>query len=1047
MRSTPPKKRSPRKPRQNERRLGMLAVCFVLLALFVILGPKQPVQKALNVNAQGEMVLSHQGLVISEVMSDNASALPDEKGNFPDWLEVWNSTSEPMQLEGITLSNRSDKAKFVFPKMTLEADGRVVVFCDDTNQNDAGKPFHAKFKLSSIQVSAFLFDTGGYILSQVDVPTLNANETYYLDENFSYVKGEDIFSPGFPNTAEGHEAYMGSYRIEAGTLLLNEIMAAPRSGLRDEDGELSDWIELKSFSTELIDLSHYALSDNEGRPIKWPFPAGSYIAPGGTFLVFCSGKDRANIGGYPHTNFSISAEGETITLSTLQGQLVDRIVFDNLPADTSYGRNAETGSWQLFTTATPGADNNAAGAAMADEYLRAINPTKVYISEVMSSNNSVSLGSGQPLSDWVELVNQSDQVVDMSLWGLSDNISWPRKWQFPVGTSIWPGEHKVVFLDKSTQAGVDASSLHASFALDRLGGETVTLSDPTGRVLDKLTLPAIPVDISYGRSFGREGFFYFDGATPGVQNGTGFPGFSSPPVFSAQGGLYRQNVEIALSVSDRSTIRYTLDGSIPTLENSLEYTGPITIADTTVLRARSFAGGLQPSGTITNTYVLKTYYTLPVVCLTTDPDELWNQETGMYAAGEGVDLTTFKYIPFKNPTPTYRTYGKVFRPGFAEMFDSATQNVTFSQGVEFGLIGQYSLDMPQKSFKVKAKASMGNRYFNAKLFEDRPFEQYKSIVLRVSGNDAVWTRMIDGVQSRLIDQVPDTTVIHQAWRPVIVYLNGQYWGHYNMRERVSRYFVAQHEGIPLEKADDMTILEASWKEYFGSNAEYRAMIEKIKAGNPASNPEDLQYILDNVDVDNLFDFLIYQMLFNNTDSGNIRFYRVPEGKWRWIIFDMDYGLFRAANNGVRNMMNPKGHGANDDIDNTIWVKLLENDQMLDKFLRRFGELFRFFTVEKMLAQVDECYQTMLPEMNMHFERWAAFNLKNISSDQPQTVDGSFRYWNSRIDRLYNVIRKRPRHAWVQVKEWFNLSDAQMLEYFGPKPEFPATAILDKDDQI
>lgn len=307
--------------------------------------------------------------------------------------------------------------------------------------------------------------------------------------------------------------------------------------------------------------------------------------------------------------------------------------------------------------------------------------------------------------------------------------------------------------------------------------------------------------------------------------------------------------------------------------------------------------------------------------------------------------------------------------------------------------------------------------------------------------------MIDGVQSRLIDQVPDTTVIHQAWRPVIVYLNGQYWGHYNMRERVSRYFVAQHEGIPLEKADDMTILEASWKEYFGSNAEYRAMIEKIKAGNPASNPEDLQYILDNVDVDNLFDFLIYQMLFNNTDSGNIRFYRVPEGKWRWIIFDMDYGLFRAANNGVRNMMNPKGHGANDDIDNTIWVKLLENDQMLDKFLRRFGELFRFFTVEKMLAQVDECYQTMLPEMNMHFERWAAFNLKNISSDQPQTVDGSFRYWNSRIDRLYNVIRKRPRHAWVQVKEWFNLSDAQMLEYFGPKPEFPATAILDKDDQI
>ena len=92
------------------------------------------------------------------------------------------------------------------------------------------------------------------------------------------------------------------------------------------------------------------------------------------------------------------------------------------------------------------------------------------------------------------------------------------------------------------------------------------------------------------------------------------------------------------------------------------------------------------------------------------------------------------------------------------------------------------------------------KYFNAKLFEDRDFTQYKSLVLRVSGNDCVWTRMVDGVQSQLVD-LTDTTVIHQAWRPVIVYLNGQYWGQYNLRERVSRYFVAQHEGMSLDDAD------------------------------------------------------------------------------------------------------------------------------------------------------------------------------------------------------------------------------------------------------
>ena len=472
MRSNP-QKRNPRKVRKTEKRIGLLAVCLALLALFLIFGPKEPVIRALNVNPDGQIVMSHQGLVISELMSDNASALPDEGGNFPDWLEVWNSTDEPMDLEGITLSNRSDKAKFLFPKMTLEPDGRVIVFCDNTNQNEAGKPFHAKFKLSSIACSAFLFDTSGHVLSSVEAPTLNANETFYLNDENVYVKGENIFSPGFANTLEGHDAYMNSYRIDSGTLLLNEIMAAPRSGLRDEDDELSDWIEIKNSGDEVIDLSHFALSDNEQRPVKWLFPEGAIVAPGGTFLVFCSGKDRPNVGGYPHTNFSIAAEGETITLSTRQGQLVDRIVFDNLPADCSYGRNPETGAWQIYTVATPGADNNSAGAAMADRYLRSLNQSKVYISEAMSSNSSVQLGQNQPFSDWAEIVNESDQSVDLSLWGLSDNISWPRKWQFPVGTVIMPGEHKVIALDKSPTAGSNAANLRASYALKRLGGETL----------------------------------------------------------------------------------------------------------------------------------------------------------------------------------------------------------------------------------------------------------------------------------------------------------------------------------------------------------------------------------------------------------------------------------------------------------------------------------------------------------------------------------------------------------------------------------------------
>lgn len=1047
MRST--SRSGPRRSRRYEKRLGLFILLAVTLAVLILISPREPTRQALNVNAEGVQVALHQGLVISEVMSANASALPDEQGNFGDWLELWNSSPNEMDLKEVTLSNRSDKAKFIFPAHLLPPDGRVVVFCDNTNQNDAGRPYHAKFKLSSIGTSIFVFDTTGHVLDTVRVPTLNANEVYARQEDGSFMKGE-LYSPGFINSLEGHQAYLSQYAVTPGSIEINEVMPAPRTGLRDEDGDLSDWLELRNRGATDALLDNLALSDDPDRPVKWVFPEGAFIPAGGYYVVYCSGKDRLSAAGYPHTNFSLSAQGETLTLSTRQGQLVDRVQYASMPADQSYGRDPTTDSWRVMTIGTPGAANDAAGAAQAEKYIRSLNASDVIISEVMSSSSAAPAVAGQAPSDWVEVFNTGDQVRDLSGYGLSDNIEWPHKWRFPQGTSIYPGEYKVVLLDKSTASGQNASQLHANYALARSGGEVITLSDEAARILDRIILPEVPADISYGRVADRDGFFYFDTSSPGTANTGGFLGFALRPTLSHTGGLYQDNIQVSISAPDGARIRFTLDGSIPTLEIGTDYIAPIEVKDTLALRARAFIPGLQPSEPVTATYVMKTYYTLPIVCITMDPDQLWNPLTGIYATGlhpdgRPIDLREYKKITFDNPLPTYRLHGKEARPGYAEMFMNDTGQVLFSQGVTAGLIGQYSLDMPQKSLKVISKAAYGHKYFDAKLFEDRPFEQYKSFVLRVSGNDAVWTRMVDGVQSKLVDQL-DTTVIHQAWNPVIVYLNGQYWGQYNMRERVSRYFVAQHEGIPLDQADNMTILEASWKSYYGSNAEYRRMIDTIKKGSPATNPQDLQYILDNVDVENLFDFLSLQMFFANTDSGNIRFYRVPDGKWRWIMFDMDYGLFSSSNNGVRNMMNPKGHGSHDDIDNTIWLKLLENNEMRDLFMRRFGRIFKQLTSDIMVKQIDACYSILAPEMPIHFERWAAQNLKSISSEQPTTVDGCLRYWNARVDRLRNAARKRPRHCWVQVQEWFQLSDAQMVDYFGPKPDFPPEAELNDADR-
>ena len=1023
---------------KKDKRLPMLTACCAVLLLLVIICPKDPVVKAVNVSEENQTAYSASGLVISEVMTDNASAYPDEKGAFSDWVEIWNTSSQAIELKNCGLSNRNDKIQFLFPDETLQPGERIVVFCDKTNQSESGKVMHAKFKLSSTGCAVFLFDSSGTAVDQVTVPTLNADESYRRKEDDTF-EVTDEYSPGFENTTEGHQKYLASFQVPESTLYINEIMVAPRSGITDEDGEYSDWVELYNAGTKTIDLSNLALSDNPQKPLKWFFPAGTTIAPGQYYIVFCSGKDKLESAtGIPHTNFSLSAEGETIVLTTKAGELLDRVTVSNPGKDLSYGLDPDTGVWKIYNLATPMRPNNASGQAAADRYMRQINTTGVYISEILSSADTVSPASGDPACDWVELYNSSSVTVDLSMYGLSDNVSWPHKWTFPQGTTIRAGEYKVIRLDKSTSSGSDANALHASFALSREGGEIVTLSDPYGKVLDRVYMPKSETDVSYGRTLGQDGFFYYDTPTPGKANNLGFSGYAETPSFSKSSGLYSSSVILEINVPANTQVRYTTDGSIPTLENSVLYTGPMQLDTTIVIRARAFktdgdTAAYRPSETITASFIIQTYFTLPVISLVCDPDELWNEETGMFVAGPNIDKS--KGIPYKNTI--YRQYGKIARSGYIEMFEQGTEGeAVFSQGMKFALAGDYSLDMPQKSIKVRAQASSGSKYFEAAIFEDRPFTYYKGFTLRNSGNDCVWTRFADGFQSKLIDLL-DTNIAHQAWKPVIVYINGQYYGHYNLRERKDRFMIAQWEGLDMEQADQITILKASGSVEQGSNYEWKQMIAKIKTLSPGTNEEDLQYILDNVDVDSYFDYLAIEMFFGNSDIGNTMFYKLPgEGqKWKWLLYDFDYGMFKSSFDSPKSYTKAKGMG-DKLIDNTIFLKLLENKEYKRKFLERLAYVYNTLTVEVMQDMVTYCYNILEPEMSLHFDYWAPQNDKTINSDSPLTRDGALRYWNTRVSRLRDTVNRRHYYLWGYIKDAFNLSDLEMVELFGSRPAKP-----------
>ena len=782
----------------------------------------------------------YDGLVISEVMAANASAVPDENGEYSDWLEIYNGTGADLNLQGVMITNRSDRITFPFPSYELKAGEYVIVFATNSYQLDPSLPFHGKFKISSVGESIYLYDPDLYLIDEITVPTMISDQSYALtgiDANGEKVyELTDFYSPGFVNSEEGFLAYRAENARETGTLIINEICPDPKVGIPDDTGTVVDWIEIYNNSDETVSLGGYYLSDKENKPLKWRFPDNAIITPHGYYLVYCSGQDRMQANGIPHTNFSISAERESVIISDSEGRLVDRVTIENVPEDYSVGLDSN-GYWTFFKQSTPGFPNTADGQAKVDQLIRSYNPTGVYITEVMVSNDSVSTGVSGWTADYIELYNSSAVAVDLSNYGLSDNLGRPRKWQFPLGAVIEPGEYKIIIVDGQ----IDLSSyyeLHTSFKLSKTEDSVVSFCDPTGKVLDRIPLPSdIPTDNSYGRSLGYAGFYYYYTPTPGTQNGVGYYGYASTPSFSLDGGEYKGTVQVTINVPEDTIVYYTTDGSEPTEEDTMYSAGEVLeFSRVTPLRARAYdpSGLLQASAVVTQTYLLNVYHAFPIVSIVADPDELWNAETGMLTVGTNVDKSNG--IPFKNTI--YSEYGKIPREGFIEMYlDDGTQ--LLSQGMEFGLQGQYSLDMPQKSFKVKAKAAFGEKYFNAQLFEDLEFTQYKGLVLRNSGNDCVWTRMNDAFQSQLIKAFNEqaetpSTVIYQDWQPVVVYINGQYWGHYNLRERADRYFATQHEGYSLEMADQIDVLEASSKLVYGSRSDYVDMIEKIKKSSPAT---------------------------------------------------------------------------------------------------------------------------------------------------------------------------------------------------------------------
>lgn len=283
-------------------------------------------------------------LRLNEIMTANSGVLVDAAGKTPDWVEVTNVSGRAANLEGYVLARNAKAGNvFVFPSMTLGAGESVLVYADGDLRTEAGKEFHAPFRLSSGGDVLMLFNAAEVAVDTVNIPALGAN-TAYVRRSRDRWEIDTRVTPGQANTAENY-AMMNTVR-GGSSVVLAEVVASNTKFRADENGVRQDYVLLRNDAGSDADLSGWYLSDDPSIPRKWRFPDGAVVPAGGTLAVFCSGAEEPGDAATPHASFRLSTEGETVTLSDASGQPVDQVSYDLLRPDTAYLRSPD-GSWTV----------------------------------------------------------------------------------------------------------------------------------------------------------------------------------------------------------------------------------------------------------------------------------------------------------------------------------------------------------------------------------------------------------------------------------------------------------------------------------------------------------------------------------------------------------------------------------------------------------------------------------------------------------------------------------------------------------------------------
>jgi hypothetical protein len=652
------------------------------------------------------------------------------------------------------------------------------------------------------------------------------------------------------------EALEPRLALDASMLRITELLASNDNGLTDVNGDHSDWLELYNAGTDAVDLSGMYLTDSPGNLTRWKIPNGITLEGGGYRVVFASNKNGVLAGGELHTNFALSAGGESLILVDANGTtILDQHTFPAQLEDISYGTTMEEiGAPTTLLTAGATAQAILPTNSVLDASWRAIDfddsawpisgPTGLgYENNPFDPVNFTSaiatpLPSGTATA-YIRLefnLASLDNIGRLKLRMKYDDGFAAYLNGVPVAAANAP---ETLQWDSSAGAARDdAASLQfvdfdISSAIPSLRvGENVlaihALNQPAGS--DMLIVPELvaqPMQLVEPKTIG-----FFQTPTPGYGNGASVLGFVAEPTFTTPHGYYVTTQSVGITTSTPGAmVVYTTNGSTPQVDANLNvtngtlYVNPLSISSTTVLRARAFKAGYESSFVEASTYLFV--------------DDVINQSPdGQVPAGwapngvngqeinYGIDphiISLYGATAVKNSLLSLSSFS--ITTDLANLFDPTTgiyvnannrgdswereANVElinpdgsggFEVNVGLRIRGGYSRNdfNPKHAFRFYFRGEYGDSKLNYRLFGDEGTDEFDVLDLRTEQNYS-WSSEGNQQNSFLReifgrDTQGDMGSEYTRSRYHHLYVDGVYWGVFMTQERVEEFFSETYFG-------------------------------------------------------------------------------------------------------------------------------------------------------------------------------------------------------------------------------------------------------------